>query len=107
MVKGHHLQLKYHLPLFWNFGWFNIKSTPAHHSIIQKVNKLLVKSAIEPSTGGACFYSKIYVVTKCKVAYIPSLIISDLVILFTYLLLRCLLLYRYGYLFNGRLCFFY
>ena len=37
----------------------------AHHSVSwNEVNELLTKSAIEPSTGGACFYSNVCVVPK-------------------------------------------
>ena len=36
MVKGHHLQLRYHPLSFCNFRWFNIKSDLAYHCIIQK-----------------------------------------------------------------------
>ena len=31
IVKGHHLQLSYHPPLFCNFKWFNIKAVSSHH----------------------------------------------------------------------------
>ena len=48
-----------------NFRQFKIKATPAHHSIIQKeVDELLAKGAIEPSSGGAGFYSSVFVVHK-------------------------------------------
>ena len=36
MVKGHHLQLRCHPPLFHDIRWFNIKAAPAYYSIIQK-----------------------------------------------------------------------
>ena len=65
MVLGHHLQLRYHPPLFHNFWQFNVKAAVAHHPIIQKkVNELLAKGAIEPSSGGAGFYSSVFVVPK-------------------------------------------
>ena len=58
MVKGHHLQLRCHTPLFYNFRWFDIKATPAHLPIIQKeMDKLLAKDTTEPSTHDAGFYS--------------------------------------------------
>ena len=44
MVKGYHLQLRSHPPLFLNFKPFNIKVSAAHHLIIQKeVDDLLAK----------------------------------------------------------------
>ena len=47
------------LHYFVNFRKFNITATAAHYSIIQKeVDELLAKGAIEPSNGGASFYSK-------------------------------------------------
>ena len=35
VFKGHHLQLKCHAWLFWNFKWFNIEVATAHHRITQ------------------------------------------------------------------------
>ena len=65
MVQGHHLQLRSHTPLFHNFQQFNVKAAAARHPIIQKeVDELLAKGAIEPSLGGACFYSSVFVVPK-------------------------------------------
>ena len=64
-VQGHHLQLWSYPPLFCNFQQFNVKVATTHHSIIQKeVDELLAKGAIEPSSGGAGFYSSIFVVPK-------------------------------------------
>ena len=52
MVWGHHLQL-------------TVKVAVAHHPIIQKeVDELLSKGAVEPSSGGAGFYSSMFVVPK-------------------------------------------
>ena len=63
MVKGHHLQLRPHPPLFYNLKQFNVKAAAAHHPIIQKeVVELLAKGAIEPSSGGAGFQSNMFVV---------------------------------------------
>ena len=46
-------------PLFCDFGCFNIKATPAHHSVIQKgVDELLAKGAIQPSSGQVDIYSQ-------------------------------------------------
>ena len=43
-----------------------MKAAAAHHPIIQKeVDELLSKGAIEPSSGGAGFYSSQFVVPKC------------------------------------------
>ena len=65
MVWGHHLQLKSHPPLFRNFSHFNVKAVAAHHPVIQKeVDELLAKGAIEPSSGGAGFYSSMFVVPR-------------------------------------------
>ena len=65
MVQGHHLQLRSHPPLFRNFRHFNVKVPAAHHPVIQKeVDELLAKGAIEPSSGGAGFYSSVFVVPK-------------------------------------------
>ena len=64
-VQGHHLQLRYHLPLFFNFLHFSVKMAVAHHPIIQKeLDELLVKGMIEPSSGVAGFYSSMFVVPK-------------------------------------------
>ena len=65
MVWGHHLQLRSHPPLFHDFWCFNVKVAAAHHPVIQKeVDELLAKGAIEPSSGGAGFYSSMFVVPK-------------------------------------------
>ena len=64
MVWGHHLQLRSHPPLFCDFWQFSVKVAVAHHPIIQKVDELLAKGAIEPSCGGADFYSSVFVVPK-------------------------------------------
>ena len=65
MVWGHHLQLRSHPPLFCDFWHFNVKVAAAHHPVIQKeVDELLAKGAVEPSSGGAGFYSSMFVVPK-------------------------------------------
>ena len=65
MVWGHHFQLRSCPPLFHYFWHFNIKAAAAHHPVIQKeVDELLAKGAIEPSSGGAGFYSSMFVVRK-------------------------------------------
>ena len=65
MVWTHHLQLWSHPPLFHIFWQFNVKVATTHHPIIQKeVDELLAKGVIEPSSGGAGFYSSMYVVPK-------------------------------------------
>ena len=65
MVQGHHLQLRSCPPLFHNFWQSNVKVASAHHPIIQRqVDELLSKGAIEPSSGGAGFYSSVFVVPK-------------------------------------------
>ena len=74
MVQGHHLQLRSHPPLFCDFWYFNVKVAAAHHPVIQKeVDELLAKGAIEPSSGGAGFYSSVFVVPKCTGGLCPIL----------------------------------
>ena len=66
MVQGHHLQLRSHPPLFGDFWQFNVKPVAAHHPVIlREVDELLGKGATEPSSGGAGFYSSVFVVPKC------------------------------------------
>ena len=66
MVWGHYLQLQSHPSLFQDFHQFNVKVATAHHPIIQKeVDELLAKGAIEPSSGGAGFYSSMFMVPRC------------------------------------------
>ena len=63
MVWGHYLQLRSHPPLFLDFWHFNVKVAAAHHPLFQKeVDEFLAKGAIEPSSGGAGFYSSMFVV---------------------------------------------
>ena len=63
--RGNHHQLWSHLPLFHNFWQLNVKAATTHHPIIQKeVDELLAKGSIEPSSGGAGFYSRVFVVPK-------------------------------------------
>ena len=67
MVKGHNLQLWCCPQLLYSFKWFIIKAVIAHYLIIQKkMDKLFAKGAIELATGGAGFYSSVFVVPpKC------------------------------------------
>ena len=107
MVKGHHVQLRVQPPLLCNFHWFNFKSSLAHHLVIQKeVQELLPKEAIEPSTGGAGFYSNVSVVPSIWMFYILFFIISHVIATCTYLPLVYLLLNRFGSLFNRVIIFF-
>ena len=65
MVRGHHLQLRSHPPLFCDFQHFNVKVVAAHHPVIQKeVDELLAKEATEASSSGAGFYSSVFVLSK-------------------------------------------
>ena len=64
MVQGHHLQLRSCPPLFCASWHFNVRVAAAHHPVIQEVDELLAKEAIEPSSGGTCFYSSMFVVPK-------------------------------------------
>ena len=73
MVQSNHLQLLCP-PLSHNFQQFNVKAAAAHHPIIQKeVDELLAKGVIEPSSGGAGFYSSMFVVPKCTGGFWPIL----------------------------------
>ena len=72
MVWGHHLQLRSHPPLFCDFWHFNVKAAAAHHPVIQKeVDELLAKGAIEPSSGGAGFYSSSLWYLSVLGAFVP------------------------------------
>ena len=52
--------------MFCNFWQFNVKAAAAHHPIIQKdIDELLAEGVTEPSSGGAGFYSIVFVVPKC------------------------------------------
>ena len=56
-------------PLFHNLWQFNVKVAAAHHPIIQKeVDELLSKGAVEPSSGGAGFYSSVFVILSIMLA---------------------------------------
>ena len=61
MVWGHHLQLRCHPPLFHDFQPFNVKA----------VDELLAKGATQPSSGGAGFYSSMFVVPKHTGGHCP------------------------------------
>ena len=79
MVQGHHPQLQSHPPLFHIFWQFNVKVAAAHHPIIQeKVDELLAKGAVEPSSGGDGFYSSMFVVPKCTGGLQPILNLKHL-----------------------------
>ena len=72
MVQGHHLQLRSHPPLFHDFWHFIVKAAAPDHPVIQKeVDELLAKGAKEPSSGGAGFYSSMFVVPKLTGAFVP------------------------------------
>ena len=56
VVKGHHIQLRYHLSLLHNFKHFIIMAAIIHYPIIhEEVDKLLAEGAIQTSTGSAGF----------------------------------------------------
>ena len=106
MVKDHHLQPRCFPPLFLNFRWFNIKGTPAQHSVIQKeMDELLAKGVIEPSSGEAGFTPTYLLFLSILVAYIPSLTLSDLIAICTHLPFRWLLSDKYKFLFNKDIIF--
>ena len=74
MVQGHHLQLTLHPTLFHSFWHFNVKAPASHHPVIQKeVDELLAKGVIEPSSGGASFFSSVFGVPKCTGGLWPIL----------------------------------
>ena len=74
MVQGHHIQLRSHPPLLHDFQHFNVKVVAAHPPVIQRVvDELLAKGEIEPFSGGAGFYSSMFVVTKCTGGLQPIL----------------------------------
>ena len=65
MFIGSHPQLRSHPPLLCIFQQFCIKAAATHHLIVQKQgDELLAKGAIEPSSGGAGFYSNVFAVLK-------------------------------------------
>ena len=79
MVQGHHLQFRSHSPLFHNLWQFSVKAAAVHHPIIQKkVDELLAKGAIEPSSGGAGFYSSIFVAPMPTGGFSPILNLKQL-----------------------------
>ena len=62
------------LPCSVTSGSLIIKVATIHHSIIQKeVDELLAKGTIEPSSGGAGFYSSMFVVHKFTGGHWPIL----------------------------------
>ena len=57
-----------------------MKALAAHYPIIQKeLDELLSKGAIEPSPGGAGFYSSVFVVPEHTGASGPYLTLSSLI----------------------------
>ena len=92
IVKGHHLQLRFFLPLFCYIKWLSINAAAAESLIIQKeVDELLSKGAIEPSPGGAGFYFNVFVVPKCTGGLWPILDCKQVNCYMHFQLLRCLL----------------
>ena len=65
-----------------------------------EVDELLSKGAIETSSGGASFYSSVFVGLSVLVASGPYLTLSSLIVICIYLLLRFLLSDMPGSLFN-------
>ena len=107
MVQGHHLQLRSHCPLCHNLWQFSAKAAAAHLPIIQKeVNELLSKGVIEPSSGGAGFYSSVFVVPKCTGGQWPILYFKQFNHNCICLILRCLLSGMCGSSFSMVIMFF-
>ena len=76
MIKGHHLQHRSCPPFFHNFKQFNIKAAATHPPIIQKeVYELIVKGA--PSSGGAGFYSNVFVFPRHTGGFWPILTLKQ------------------------------
>ena len=62
------------LPCSITSSSFNVKAATTHHPIIQKeVDDLLAKGVNEPSSGGAGFYSSVFMVPKCTGGLQPIL----------------------------------
>ena len=77
-VKGHHLQLRCHPPLVYNFKWFNSKVATAHHPVIQKdMEEILAKVVTEPSTVGDGFYSNVLWILHVLMVYDPYSVLSN------------------------------
>ena len=72
----------------------------AHPVIKKEVQELLARTAVEPLTGAAGFYSSVSVVLSVLVVDALFSVLSNLIAICTYLLLGYLLLKRYGNLFN-------
>ena len=100
MGKGHHLHLRYHPSLLHNLKWFNIKPLSAIHPIIQEVDELLAKSAIEWATAHAGFYSNVFVVPKSTGGYLSLLNLMQFNCYIHMHILRYLLSDKYGSLFS-------
>ena len=97
MVWGQDLQHKSHPPLFHDFLQFNVKVAAAHHPLISEgVDEPLAKGAVEPSLGGAGFYSSRFVVLCILGTSDPYLTWSVLIIIIHIPSLRCQLLNMYG-----------
>ena len=77
------------------------KAAPANHPIIQKeVDEVLMKGAIDSSTGGAGFTPTSLLFLSTLVASNPCSTWSDLMAICSYLLLRCLLSGKHSNLFS-------
>ena len=88
--------------LFHYFRWFKMKAVTAYHAIIQKMEELLFKGSIEPSSGGAGFCSNAFVVPKNTGCLVT---IFSLISTCTYTFLIYLQSDRYGNLFKVILLF--
>ena len=101
MVQGHHLQCTSYPPMFHNLWQFNVKAAAAHHPIIQKeMDELLSKGEVESSSGGAGFFSSMFVVSKHTGGYWSILNLKWYIVICIYLILRCLLSDICGSLFS-------
>ena len=64
-----------------------MKVPATHHPIIQEeIDELLSKGATEPSSGGAGFYSSVFLVPKFTGGLCSYLTINSLIIICIYLL---------------------
>ena len=101
MVKGHHIQLGCHPPLFRNFKWFNSTAAKTHYPIIQKrLMSRYPRMPLDHQLVVLAFIQLYLLFLDALVVYDQYQILSDLICICTYLLLRCQLSDRYGNLFN-------
>ena len=76
----YHLQLRYYPPIFCKIKWPNIKFATSHDPVFQKeVDEVFVEGVIEPLTGGARFYSNVFVFLGVLLVYDLYAVLGDLI----------------------------